>query len=349
MKLEHGGDWFGFLERHGKEPLDFSANTSPLGMPEGAYRAACEALRQGERYPDPLCRALREKLGQHHGIPLEQIVCGTGAAELIHRAVRTLAPRSGLVLEPSFSEYVRALQIQGSRILRFRLMEESGFRPGPELLTFITPDTDMVFLCQPNNPTGVTADPSLVRSVLCRCRQTGTLLVADECFLEFLDEPERFSLIPELGGGNLLILRAFTKFYGMAGLRLGYCITDEPELAKRLMVCGQPWPVSSPAMAAGITALEDREYREDLRRLIRAERPVLAAGLEDLGLRVIPGEANYLLFFCPDRELDQKLALEGVLLRNCGNFPGLAPGWYRTAVRTSQENAALLQALRRYV
>ena len=349
MKLEHGGDWVGFEALHGVEPLDFSANTSPLGIPEKACRAACEALRRADRYPDPLCRALREALSRHHGVPVEQIVCGAGAAELIHRAVRTLAPRSGLVLEPSFSEYARALETQGSRIERCPLTAERDFRPGPELLARITPDTDMVFLCQPNNPTGVTADPELVRSVLRRCREVGALLVADECFVDFLDEPEPFSLIPALGEGKLLILRAFTKFYGMAGLRLGYCITDEPGLAEKLTAQGQPWPVSTPAQAAGLAALEDREYGETLRRLIRAERPVLEAGLKKLGLRVIPGEANFLLFFSSDRELDRKLACEGILLRNCENFPGLGPGWYRAAVRTHEENAELLQTLRRCI
>ena len=246
MKLEHGGDWAGFQEQYGAEPLDFSASISPLGMPEGAYRAACEALRRGDRYPDPLCRALREALSRHHGVPPERIVCGAGAAELIHRAVRALHPRTALIMEPSFSEYARALAIEGTRIRRCRLPEETGFRPGEAFLDLVTPDTDMVFLCQPNNPTGVTMDPALARSVLRRCRETGAVLAADECFLDFLDEPERYSLLPELGGGKLLILRAFTKFCGMAGLRLGYCITDEPGLPERLLANGQPWSVSSP-------------------------------------------------------------------------------------------------------
>ena len=349
MKLEHGGDLAGYQEQFGGEPLDFSASISPLGMPEGAYRAACEALRRGDRYPDPLCRALREALSRHHGVPTERIVCGAGAADLIHRAVRALHPRTAVIMEPSFSEYARALTIEGTRIRRCRLTEENEFRPGADFPDLITPGTDMVFLCQPNNPTGATTDPALARSVLRRCRETGAVLAADECFLDFLEEPERFSLLPELGDGKLLILRAFTKFCGMAGLRLGYCITDEPDLPEMLMACGQPWPVSSPAQAAGIAALADRDYGEMLRRLIRTERPALAAGLEALGLRVIPGEANFLLFFSPDASLGQKLAGEGVLLRDCGNFPGLGPGWYRAAVRTPEENAALLQALRRCI
>ena len=241
------------------------------------------------------------------------------------------------------------MKLQGSRIEHCRLAEERNFRPGPELLHGITPDTERVFLCQPNNPTGVTADPELVRSVLRRCREAGALLLADECFVDFLDEPGQFSLIRELGEGNLLILRAFTKFYGMAGLRLGYCITDDPDLAEKLTAHGQPWPVSAPAQAAGLAALSDREYAESLRCLIRTERAVLMEGLSRLGMRVIPGEANFLLFFSPDPELDQKLAREGVMLRNCANFPGLGQGWYRAAVRTRKENAEFLQILGRCV
>ncbi len=345
MKLEHGGDWAGFAEKYGAEPLDFSANISPLGMPEGARRAAEAALLRADRYPDPLCRELRAALSAYHGVPVEQIVCWAGAADLIHRLGMAVRPKRALVPVPAFSEYERALAPWGCEVRRYYLKEELDFRLDEGFLEAIEPGIDLVFLCEPNNPTGVTTDPLLLEKILKKCRDTGTLLAVDECFLPFLDEPH--SLIGELGRGGVCIFRAFTKFYAMAGLRLGYCIA-EPYLTEKMAACGQPWAVSSVAEAAGIAALMDREYAEAVRRLVREQRMILAEGLRALGFRVVPGEANFLLFFSKDAEIGEKLAHEGILIRDCANYEGLGRGWFRIAVRTASENEKLLEALRRF-
>ena len=142
------------------------------------------------------------------------------------------------------------------------------------------------------------------------------------------------------------VLRSFTKRYPMAGLRLGYAVCPDMELLEEMRRQGPPWTVSAPAQAAGLAALEEQEYSQALAALIQEQRPRLAAGLAALGCRVIPGEANFLLFRCSDVYLAQKLEKRGILLRSCANFPGLEPGWYRAAVRTEEENQALLRAMR---
>ncbi|MEE3457808.1 MAG: aminotransferase class I/II-fold pyridoxal phosphate-dependent enzyme, partial [Lachnospiraceae bacterium] len=170
-------------------------------------------------------------------------------------------------------------------------------------------------------------------------------LAVDECFLPFVGEEK--SMISELGEGGVLIFRAFTKFYAMAGLRIGYCITDERGLAEKLFACGQPWAVSEIAQAAGIAALNDTAYAEKVRKTVRENRALLAQGLAGLGLRVVPGEANFLLFYAEDQELGEKLAREGILIRDCANYEGLSSGWFRVSVRTAPENEQLLKALGR--
>ena len=104
MKLTHGGDWAGYQTEYGSLPLDFSANVSPLGLPDGVRDAAVRALDASDRYPDPLCRRLRENLAQHHSVPEAQIVCGNGAADLIDRICRALRPKKALLTAPDFSE-----------------------------------------------------------------------------------------------------------------------------------------------------------------------------------------------------------------------------------------------------
>ena len=346
MELIHGGDWVGFFREYGRLPLDFSASISPLGMPEGVERTAAEALAVADRYPDPLCRRLREALAVRFGLDPELVVCGGGTAELILRIALALRPGTALILTPTFAEYERTLSQVGARILRYTLRRENGFRVREDFLDRITEDVDMVILCEPNNPTGRTTPPSLLHAIWEKCEKKDTWLVADECYLPFLDAPREHTLTGKLMcSERLMVLRSFTKWYAMAGLRLGACLCGSGDLAAGLREAGAPWTVSSVAEAAGLAALREKAYDDRLRRVIGRERGRLAQGLRGLGCEVVPGEANFLLFSCGARGLYTGLRERGILLRDCGNFEGLEPGWYRTAVRTEEENGRLLAVL----
>ena len=347
MERTHGGDWAAYEMEYGALPLDFSASISPLGLPEAARAAAAAALEHADRYPDPLCRRLRAALSEHHGVPAERIVCGAGAADLIDRLARTLRAKRALIPAPTFSEYERALRAAGSAVTRFPLAKETGFALPDAFSDAIGPGVELVFLCQPNNPTGLLTEPELTHRVLRRCAEVGAVLVADECFLDFAESPARYSLAAALAQWKkLVILKAFTKTYAMAGLRLGYALCGDAALAERLQGCGQPWAVSAPAEAAGRAALGDADYVLRLRKLLQAERPRVAEALTGLGFSVLPGAANYLLFYSADHALGEKLRCRGILLRDCADFPGLGAGWYRAAIRTRAENNALIRALR---
>ena len=172
------------------------------------------------------------------------------------------------------------------------------------------------------------------------------MLVVDECFLDFLQQRDALTAKPLLQAApNLVILKAFTKLYAMAGVRLGYALCSNTALLAKMQAAGQPWGVSSLAQAAGAAALRETAYADAVRALIADQRPRLAAGLRALGLQVIEGSANYLLFRAPET-LGAALQQRGVCLRSCGNYPGLSAGWYRTAVRTAPENEQLLQTMR---
>ncbi len=346
MTTIHGGDWAGYLAEYGTDALDFSANTSPLGLPAGVRAAVIASLDSADRYPDPKCRALRNALAERHQLPADWIRCGNGAADLIDRAIFALRPKRALILAPTFGEYADALRRFGCTVTEYPLFATEEFRVTERILDALTPDLDLVILCEPNNPTGITTDRGLLERILAVCRQRGIFMMVDECFNAFLDEPDAHSLISELPGGGLLILRAFTKFYGMAGLRLGYCLCADTEFLRRVDEAGQPWPVSTIAQAAGIAALRETEYAAALRKLIREERPKLAEGLRALGCDVLPGEANYLLFRCESTDLEEKLKEKGILIRSCWNYTGLDASWHRTAVRGTDDNRRLLTALK---
>ena len=144
---------------------------------------------------------------------------------------------------------------------------------------------------------------------------------------------------------NLIILKAFTKLYAMAGVRLGYALCSDAALLDKMRAAGQPWAVSGLAQAAGLAALDETAYADSVRTLIADQRPRLAAGLRALGLRVVDGQANYLLFRAP-ADFGAKLRRHGAVVRGCGNYPGLDETWYRIAVRTQKENEQLLKIMR---
>lgn len=336
----HGGDVWG---RGGV--LDFSANLNPLGPPASVLEAARAAVSEADRYPDPLCPALREAIAARDGASPEQVVCGAGAAELIFRLCLALRPRRALVTAPAFSEYERALSLCGCAVSRWPLSPENGFRLDGDILQAIDGALDLVFLCNPNNPTGALTGRGLLARIAAACEKAGALLVVDECFLELTGSP--LAGEPFHAGPGVFLLRAFTKTYAIPGLRLGYGLCADPALIERLHGTGQPWAVSNVAQAAGLAACACPDWPGRGRALLRRERPALYKALSALALEVFPGTANYLLFRAPGCfDLRERLLERGVLIRACGNFEGLSNDYYRVCVRAAAENAVLLRALR---
>lgn len=344
MSRTHGGDRAAYQREYGAEPLDFSANVSPLGVPEGVRAALCAAAGEADRYPDPECRDLREAIALREGLLAQWVLCGNGASDLLCRAVWATRPRRALVVAPSFTEYETAAESVGCAVVRYSPSE--SFRVERDFLNLINDNIEIVILCNPNNPTGLTIDPALLRDIVRRCGETGSRLVVDECFVDFLDEPERHTLKGLLEGApQLLLLKAFTKLYAMAGVRLGYALCADTAFLSAMRRCGPPWPVSVAAQRAGVSALQEKSYVNRLRTLIHREREWMYLQLQSMGLLTVHGEANFLLFQC-SRPLETPLCERGILLRRCGDFAGLDESWYRAAVRTHEDNVRLLAALR---
>ena len=204
---------------------------------------------------------------------------------------------------------------------------------------------DLVFLCDPNNPTGRRMEPELLWALLDRCRAVGAFLAVDQCFLE-LTEGDPDALVSQLTGGGLLLLRALTKSCALAGLRLGYCLCGDRALLERMEGLGSPWPVSAPAQAAGVCAFLDfPDWPERCLPFLREERARLTRTLEALGLWVCPSDANFILFQGPTDLGERLLQEKDILIRDCANYSGLGPGWYRIGIQKRDGNSRLIQAL----
>ena len=335
---EHGGD----IYANSGITLDFSVNTNPLGMPEAVKRAIVEHMPDYERYPDFACRALRAALAERHGVEPSMIRCGNGASELILALCACVKPRQTLVLAPTFSEYARSARLFGGQVRTHRLSEKNGFALTQSILAALTPETDLLFLCNPNNPTGQLTDRALLRQIADTCRGNKTLLLLDECFVGFTRGESMVPLLAEYP--NLLVLQAFTKMYAMAGLRLGMLFGADKALLTRIAAFCPAWNVSGVAQAAGLAALSAGDWIEATQKLVENERAFMAGALGKLGIAVGKSDANFLLLRS-EKPLFAPLRERGILVRSCANFPGLSGCYTRIGLKTRDENTALLRAL----
>lgn len=340
-KHKHGGDIYSY-----KDCLDFSANCNPLGTPESVRQAVCDSVDRLKDYPQVGYAPLRNAIAEYEDVLPEHVICGNGAAELVFSLCQAVRPRKALIPVPTFAEYEQALESVGCQVEHVLLREEDGFQMQENFIDWLHKDLDMVFLCNPNNPTGVLTDREFLFRILRVCREMGILLVVDECFLDFVEQGMRYTLKAQLSRyHNLFILKAFTKRYAMAGVRLGYGITENTELIEKMTQVTQPWNISVVAQAAGVVALKETAYVEKGRNLIFEESPWLKDELGKLGMEVYPSKANYIFFKGPSG-LFEAAVKQKILIRDCGNYPGLRAGFYRIAVRTHEENEQLIRGLK---
>lgn len=342
---KHGGDIYSYIELNGIEPLDYSANVNPLGMPIKAKEALVESMDRYSFYPDINCTKLTDVVSKYENIRKEYVLFGNGAADIIFRICYSINPKKALVLAPTFSEYEQALSNTKCEIKLFELKPEDNFGLNLSILEHIT-DCNIIFICNPNNPTGNLINKELMYKVAKKCLMENCLLVIDECFMDFVKEKGEYSFINHLNEfDNVIILKAFTKIFAMAGLRLGYCLCNNRELLSAIKKVGQPWSVSTPAQVAGIGALSDLNYLIKTIKLIDEEREFLTESLNKLGFTVFKSYTNFILFKTQIKDLYSRLYKRGVLIRKCSNFNSLDDEYYRIAVKSREDNQKLIRLM----
>lgn len=337
----HGGNIYNY-----KDCIDFSANCNPLGTPQGIKKAVMDSLGHLGDYPQVGYAPLKEAIAEYEKVKPGEVICGNGAAELIFTLCHAIRPSKALLPAPTFAEYAQALDSVGCVTEEYILSEKEGFVLNEDFLGALHEGLDMVFLCNPNNPTGILSGRDFLFRAADRCKELGIVLVIDECFLDFVEKPEDYTLKGALGRyGNLFLLKAFTKRYSMAGIRLGYGLCGNRELLGKMDVSVQPWNLSVMAQAAGIAALKETEYVKKGREIVFREAVRIKEGMKELGLEVFPSQANYIFFKGPE-DLFERCVGEGILIRDCSNYTGLSKGFYRVAVKNEKENERLLEAFR---
>lgn len=347
-KLVHGGDIYSKREiPKNRRLIDFSANINPLGMPLSVKTAIIDNIDNFSCYPDPLSRELIKEISEYEKVRQEYIVCGNGADDIIYRISAALTPKRALLTAPAFSEYEQSLKNTDCSIMYHYLLESMAFKLDRSILDSIAPDIDIMFLCNPNNPTGITVQKDLVLEIAAVCRSNNVVLVVDECFIDFIENKDQYSIVDKIKGfDNVIILKAFTKIYAMAGIRLGYAICSDKAMIKKIYNAGQPWSVSVIAQKCGVAAIKETKYVERTRQIIKQNREYLISELKLIGLKVFDSMANYIFFKSENRFLHQELEKYGILIRPCGNYRGLDDTYFRIAVKSKQDNEYLIESMK---
>lgn len=348
--LAHGGRVFEAARRWGIAPtevLDFSANLNPWGPPASVRSAVAQA--DWTHYPDDT--ALRADIARHYRLDPAAVVVGNGVSGLLFDALRIWRPRRVLLLEPSFTEYRRALVAVNACLVTWPLRAEDAFQPNfLQLGPFIRETrVDTVLLNTPHNPTGVVYPPDRLLEFIRTVAQHSVRVVLDESFVDYCPESSLIQKAANLP--NVVVLRSLTKFYAMPGLRVGFAVAYPP-LAQELRRQTAAWPVGVPALEAARAALADAEFASRTRLRTECARRTFVRTLEEVGCAVFPSVANFLLIRLPHgtgTAFARWLEAHHVLIRRCADFVGLDDRYVRLAVRDDAANAHLVALLVRWL
>jgi len=343
-EYSHGGN--AAFENGNENIIDLSANINPLGMPENVKTAIIREIENCNRYPDNFSTRLREKIAKFENVKVDWVFCGNGTSDIIFRLTKTIQAKKVMIATPTFQDYERSARSSNSEIVRYTLYPENCFALNSGFIEAVRRERPgLIFVCNPNNPTGKITETGLIAELLEAGRQIGALVVIDECFMDFVEHANEYTGKAFLERySNLIILKAFTKLFALPGIRLGYALCADKKRVDSLYFHGADWPVSNLAQAAGIASLEDaRNYIKQTIAYVTAERIAMEKELDRLGYRVFEASANYVFLQNPySFDLCAELDKKGIRIRSCKNYPGLDGSYYRIAVSKKEHNAKLL-------
>ena len=381
----HGGNIYKiFREKNIKEILDYSSNINPYGIPESLKKRITENLEILERYPDPDYVELRQKLAHLNKVDISNIVLGNGATEIIFLFMKVINPQKVLIVSPTFREYERAIKaterVENSSILGdsnkkedddnsyekqkieieyFELKENDDFKLNiNNLKNELEKKYDLLIMCNPNNPTGKFLKLDETEEILKECNKYNTKLFIDEAFIDFLKDGMKESIInTKENKQNLFVTRAFTKFFAIPGLRLGYGIYFDKKLEKGISEKKEPWSVNNIAEIAGLTVLDDTEYIEKTLKWITEEKIYMYEKLNEInGIKPYKTEVNFITVKIENnfilkglnvKILRGKMIEKGILIRDASNFNFLDERFFRLAIKDRKNNDRVIETLKK--
>ncbi|MGD9131762.1 MAG: threonine-phosphate decarboxylase CobD [Candidatus Bathyarchaeota archaeon] len=356
----HGGNVWKVSEKY-KIPvdqiIDFSISTNPMGVPEKAVESIRQHLNLIQHYPDPDHEWLLEALAESVGVAPDNVVVGNGSTELIYlfNEVFLEDGYEAVIPVPTFSEYKAAIERFGGNMIFIKCDPANNFKLNlEELENSITKKTRIIFLCNPNSPTGRLYEKADILQIVQLAADENVLVFVDEDYVDFVDDSKRYSMADYVNEyNNLFVLRSLTKFFGLAGVRIGFGV-GSPDLVNVMKRVIMPWSVNSLAMFAAAEAVKDTEFIKKSRLLLsNSKRQMLEMFKAVPWLKVYPSETNFLLIEIiredlTSMQLAEGLAKRGFLIRDCEDFDGLNNRFFRVTVRKPEENRKLVEQIKSF-
>lgn len=313
--------------------IDLSENVNHFGYPVSFSTLWPTLLDKIAHYPHEEAEPLRSKLANVHQVKKENIVIGNGAAELLMALSKLYTNNKAIIIQPSFSEYARTLQQQNTQIISIVVDEIETYSLPIEKIKEAMIEAQVIYLCNPNNPTGVVIQKEQLVEIITYGQQVNCDVIVDEAFMDWTDESQSVIDLIEIYP-HLFVMRSMTKMYSMAGVRLGYCLSQQATLLKKNL---PHWNVSGLAIELGLQALEEDAFCEKSRQYANNMRERMTQFLVHNGCVVTKSEANYIAFRLPEHvnasDFYYYLLKEGVVLRHTQNFIGMDGLWFRIALK----------------
>lgn len=353
----HGSDLEKIEEEYGipKERIvSFSANVNPLGCPESAKEALKDNLDAISRYPDRDYTQLKTAIASYTDADPVHIVLGSGVTELLSLFLGLILPKSALIIGPAYSEYEKDLKRLGCEVSYCMAEEAKDFvLTKEEILAATEERTDLVILCNPNNPTSGALKKSDIAYLAEEYDKMGILLLIDETYAEFSTEREDItaaSLIERFS--NLVVLRGTSKFFATPGLRLGYALTGSKELLAKAEKTQDPWNINAAAEICGSVMFRDEAYIRQVQETMEKEKQYVCESLTQIpGIRIFPVYANFVLVKLPEGSITsdalfEELVKKGMMIRDCSTFPTLDNRFIRICFMSHKDNMRLITAIK---
>ncbi|WP_418789916.1 threonine-phosphate decarboxylase CobD [Phosphitispora sp. TUW77] len=352
----HGGNLREAAERYGineTELIDFSANINPLGLSPKAVEAIISNIDMVKNYPDPEAVVLRKTVSEVLGLPDNMIVAGNGAVEILYLLVKVIEPGRVLIPAPTFNEYEIAVRNNKGTVKDCYLDENNEFSLETADVFRQWQDTDVIFICNPNNPTGSLIHRDKLECLIKKAAGLKKRVVVDEAFMDFVADKENYSVIDLVTKySNLFVLYSLTKFFAIPGLRLGMGI-GSTDIIKKINRVRDPWNVNCFAQLVGAEVLKDEQYICNTVSYVNEEKTFLYKQINEIGgLKAFIPSANYMLIDVSGTghsapEICSQLGKQGILVRDCSSYKNMRPVYIRTAVKKREENIFLIESFQR--
>ena len=346
----HGGNIYEIARTLACSPrdiLDMSSNVSPLGMPPGLKVMLGKRWEEIVSLPEVDSRHLRACFAASLGLEEDQILAGNGTTEFIYTIPLALRVKKALIVGPTYSDYADACRAFGIEPLFCLALEQNNFKTIPDEIESRIAGVDTVFICNPNNPTGQLIPAESLKSML--FTHPDVRFIVDESYLPFIPNWETESLTG-VGADNVVVLRSFSKIFGIPGLRLGFLVAPS-EIIKAFEPFKQPWNVNRLAQVAGTFLISQESFAQEVAGSVLHERDAFIGHLKGLdSLCAFPSHVHFILFKLEENlrapELFSLMAEHRILIRDCSNFHGLSDRFFRIALKTPTANKACASMLR---